>query len=229
MAVCLYYRPTPRSINSSPRSDSVMVVFSVIHNLDTLQFLRVISMHAHFTFSYPINTIIYMCHSFSPFIHVSLFAYLFPLRPICHYLSTYSFIRFYSILSVYLQQRFFLRFNNYTSISNSHSIIRKTTWSDIWIMRSWNTSRFALVPHPSTYQEIPQHKGYPSYLDHCSDISPINPTFNYMFLTCAVQYTVTLFVYSSNIVPFLQINNSDKYFDHCSHTLSFISCKEKYI
>ena len=58
-------------------------------------------------------------------------------------------------------------------------------------MRSWNTSRFALVPHPSTYQEIPQHKGYPSYLDHCSDISPINPTFNYMFLTCAVQYTVT--------------------------------------
>ena len=63
----------------------------------------------------------------------------------------------------------------------------------IWYLNNEELKHFLVSfgSHPSTHQEIPQHKGYPSYLDHCSDISPINPTFNYMFLTCAVQYTVT--------------------------------------
>ena len=79
MAVCLYYRPTPRSINSSPRSDSVMVVFSVIHNLDTLQFLRVISMTwlTAVSFSY-----IYYAHFYFSFLLILLYIYVLLIFPI---------------------------------------------------------------------------------------------------------------------------------------------------
>ena len=68
MAVFIYYRPTPRSINSSPRLDSVMVVFSVIHNLDTLQFLRVISMTwlTAVSFSYIYYALFTPCSRFLP-------------------------------------------------------------------------------------------------------------------------------------------------------------------
>ena len=93
MAVCLYYRPTPRSINSSPRSDSVMVVFSVIHNLDTLQFLRVISMTwlTAVSFSY-----IYYAHFYFSFLLILLYIYVLLIFPIY---SRFSFRIFVSTSS----------------------------------------------------------------------------------------------------------------------------------
>ena len=93
MAVYLYYRPTPRSINSSPRSDSVMVVFSVIHNLDTLQFLRVISMTwlTAVSFSY-----IYYAHFYFSFLLILLYIYVLLIFPIY---SRFSFRIFVSTSS----------------------------------------------------------------------------------------------------------------------------------